>query len=426
MSDRNYLSISEVLGLLKDEFPDITISKIRFLESQGLIAPERTPSGYRKFFDPDVGRLRWILRQQKDKFLPLRVIKGRLEGTVDAEGNPLADAGSEAEDAEAGAEASCHDSGVELTRPEGKHLRSAASATPPSGTPGAQAAENESDEGSRDSSSQAASETEADATVLMATLTLPSTSALEAMISSSGESGLVDGQALPTGLQEPLTVSPVSSGNPANPVSRDDGSASVTGLSAAVSCDRTKSAMSSSTEPNPAAPSLTGSIRRPAGAGGPAHEGSQRKTVKPFPESLRRAAASDAAHTEVAEDTEMTAEELRTAAGIDRTELSELEKFDLVRPVDGPAGRVFRGVDLRVARLAVAFRQYGIEPRHLRSWRNSADREAGLFEQTVTPLLLQRSSEAHEQAKGSVRELARLSEDLHDLLLTSALSKLLR
>ncbi|MGZ8762770.1 MAG: transcriptional regulator FtsR [Acidimicrobiia bacterium] len=72
-------SIGDVLGVLREEFPDITISKIRFLESQGLIDPERTPSGYRKFYDGDVARLRWILHQQKENFLPLKVIKGRLE-----------------------------------------------------------------------------------------------------------------------------------------------------------------------------------------------------------------------------------------------------------------------------------------------------------------------------------------------------------
>jgi DNA-binding transcriptional MerR regulator len=78
VEDRAYLSIGEVLSLLKEEFPDVTISKIRFLESQGLLDPERTPSGYRKFYDTDVDRLRWILRQQRENFLPLKVIKGRL------------------------------------------------------------------------------------------------------------------------------------------------------------------------------------------------------------------------------------------------------------------------------------------------------------------------------------------------------------
>ena len=79
MSDRDYLSIGEVLAQLLEEFPDVTISKIRFLESQGLIVPERTPSGYRKFTSAEVERLRFILQEQKNNYLPLRVIKGKLE-----------------------------------------------------------------------------------------------------------------------------------------------------------------------------------------------------------------------------------------------------------------------------------------------------------------------------------------------------------
>ncbi len=79
MADRSHLSIGEVLSLLQDDFPDVTISKIRFLESQGLLDPERTPSGYRKFYEGDIERLRWILRHQRDHFLPLKVIKDRLE-----------------------------------------------------------------------------------------------------------------------------------------------------------------------------------------------------------------------------------------------------------------------------------------------------------------------------------------------------------
>ena len=101
MEERAYLSIGEVLSLLKEEFPDVTISKIRFLESQGLLDPERTPSGYRKFYETDVERLRWILRQQREHFLPLKVIKGRLLGGItdgddDAQKLDLADASAEA------------------------------------------------------------------------------------------------------------------------------------------------------------------------------------------------------------------------------------------------------------------------------------------------------------------------------------------
>ena len=75
---RDYLSIGEVLEALKPEFPDISVSKIRFLETEGLIAPGRTSSGYRKFYDADVAHLRQVLELQRDQFLPLKVIKKRL------------------------------------------------------------------------------------------------------------------------------------------------------------------------------------------------------------------------------------------------------------------------------------------------------------------------------------------------------------
>ena len=82
---RDYLSIGEVLEALKPEFPDISISKIRFLETEGLIAPERTASGYRKFYDADVARLSYVLSLQRDQFLPLKVIKKRLAEGTDGE-----------------------------------------------------------------------------------------------------------------------------------------------------------------------------------------------------------------------------------------------------------------------------------------------------------------------------------------------------
>jgi DNA-binding transcriptional MerR regulator len=76
---RAYLSIGEVLSKLKAEFSDITISKIRFLESEGLIEPQRTPSGYRKFTNNDLERLRFVLLAQRDQYLPLKVIKDNLD-----------------------------------------------------------------------------------------------------------------------------------------------------------------------------------------------------------------------------------------------------------------------------------------------------------------------------------------------------------
>ena len=93
---RAHRSIGEVLSLLADEHPDLTISKIRFLESQGLIAPQRTPSGYRKFFEADIERLNWVLIQQRDHFLPLKEIKRRLASGAVARAAPRAGAGAEA------------------------------------------------------------------------------------------------------------------------------------------------------------------------------------------------------------------------------------------------------------------------------------------------------------------------------------------
>jgi DNA-binding transcriptional MerR regulator len=102
MAARSYLSIGEVLVSLKTEYPDITISKIRFLEGEGLIAPERTPSGYRKFYEADVDRLRRILKMQRDEYLPLKVIKERLarEGADQAPARPEGDGAGEDEVAE--------------------------------------------------------------------------------------------------------------------------------------------------------------------------------------------------------------------------------------------------------------------------------------------------------------------------------------
>jgi DNA-binding transcriptional MerR regulator len=78
MPDQDSMSIGEVINLLRDDFPDVSVSKIRFLESQGLIDPGRSDSGYRQFDSRDLARLRFILQQQRDHFLPLKVIKSKL------------------------------------------------------------------------------------------------------------------------------------------------------------------------------------------------------------------------------------------------------------------------------------------------------------------------------------------------------------
>lgn len=91
MPEAKPLSIGEVINLLRDDFPDVSVSKIRFLESQGLIDPGRSQSGYRQFDPDDLARLRFILQQQRDHFLPLKVIKSKLtlwERGEDASASP--------------------------------------------------------------------------------------------------------------------------------------------------------------------------------------------------------------------------------------------------------------------------------------------------------------------------------------------------
>ena len=71
-------SIGQVLATLKGDFPDISISKIRFLEAEGLLSPQRAPSGYRRYSEADLERLRYVLSVQRDHYLPLKVIKEHL------------------------------------------------------------------------------------------------------------------------------------------------------------------------------------------------------------------------------------------------------------------------------------------------------------------------------------------------------------
>ena len=101
------ISIGEVLSLLKKEFPDVTISKIRFLESEGLVTPERTASGYRRFAQHDVDQLRAVLTLQRDQYLPLKVIRDHINEGLPEPGappaTPIAGTGLRADDFRPGA-----------------------------------------------------------------------------------------------------------------------------------------------------------------------------------------------------------------------------------------------------------------------------------------------------------------------------------
>ncbi len=224
------LTIGEVLAVLRDDFPDVTISKIRYLESEDLVHPQRTPSGYRKFSRADVSRLRYVLAAQRDQYLPLKVIKEHLEALD--RGEPL-----------------------------------------------------------------------------------PGTA---------------------------------NGGVPAPPSAVDP---------------------------------------------------------------------------EASEVPPLTAEQFARAAGLDAEQLADCVQFGLLATdADGrhPAA------DLAVARAAPGLARHGIEPRHLRVYRTGVEREAGLVEQLVAPVLRARSEEARTRAAEKLRELAALSAQLHTALLEARLQELLR
>jgi DNA-binding transcriptional MerR regulator len=293
-TERPYLSIGEVLGLLLEEFPDVTISKIRFLESQGLIEPERTSSGYRKFYDADIERLRVILREQRENFLPLRVIRDRLEtGEIDDSGgipSPVASANG---------------------HPRG--IRNVVVA----------------DDGLGDDDPTGATPRRSAATVVSAR-------------------------------------HPAAQGRPLV-------------------------AVQAPAHPTP------GSAARP--------------TVLPH-EPSREMPDEPRVYVRA---------ELCSLVGITAGQLSEIESYGLVAGRGSGSGATYSDADLAVVRVAAAFLERGIDARHLRGWRQAAEREVALFEQRITPLLRQRNPKSRAEARQNLGELADLGGELRQALMTSLL-----
>jgi DNA-binding transcriptional MerR regulator len=278
----SHLSIGEVLGLLLEEFPDVTISKIRFLESQGLIEPERTPSGYRKFYEHDVELLRLILREQREHFLPLRVIKDRIDaGVIDA-------------------------------------------TTPPHGTPAP------------------------------ARTAQQPTAAAIAKHPAAGRNG---------------SLTPAPTPNP--------------------------STSAEELAPTPAA------MPRPAGA------------------ATNDAADGTGVSPRLLPGVVVNREELCAMASVSLAELNSLEEYGVIARRKG-AGDLYSDEAVEIAAAAGALLRAGIDARHLRAWRTSVEREIGLYEQLVVPLLRQRKPESRVEAVGQLDQLSALGDKLRGALMRAA------
>jgi DNA-binding transcriptional MerR regulator len=113
-SKSRLLTIGTVCGMLKDDFPDISISKIRYLEDQGLLTPRRTQGGYRLFSEEDVERLETILRLQRDEFLPLRVIRQELASPAARDRKRRRTAGLTGEEPELDLAELCERAGIDV------------------------------------------------------------------------------------------------------------------------------------------------------------------------------------------------------------------------------------------------------------------------------------------------------------------------
>ena len=115
------------------------------------------------------------------------------------------------------------------------------------------------------------------------------------------------------------------------------------------------------------------------------------------------------------------AAELCAAAGITDAQLADLESFGLLSGRGNGAAALYSNSDLAIARAAVGFLARGVEARHLRGWRQSAEREASLFEQLVLPLLRQRNPQSRQQAADTIHELSQLGGELRSAMLAAAL-----
>lgn len=354
MSARTYLSIGDVLSLLREEFPDVTISKIRFLESQGLVDPERSPSGYRKFYERDVDRLRWVLRQQREHFLPLKVIRDRLAAA--GNGVPSDDVYDDA--------GSSNGSGVSPTG-EGETVAGRRPAEEPDDTAPGDVGAGREDTGAMTGSN----------VVPITVERAPSPGSHPSRIATR-----VAAQAAAPG-------APGSSGvPPGSPPER--------------------------TVPGPP-PETTVPGRH-------APEPPEAAPVPPAAAPPSTAAAAAAAASPPPGDS-LTLDELCSSSGLTPADVASLESFGLVRPV-AVAGGVYYDEDaLAVAKLVVGFGRFGVEPRHLRLYRNAVDRELALVEQIVTPLLRQRNPEARRRATESTDELVHLGQGLRAALVRAEL-----
>jgi DNA-binding transcriptional MerR regulator len=430
VNDRAYFSIGDVLSLLREEFPDITISKIRFLESRGLLIPERTPSGYRKFYDHDVDRLRWILRQQRENFLPLKVIKGRLEGQEpSSEPTPMFEvAGSD--------QASPLEPVFAVQPANGSHGH--VEEPPAHATVGAHSSQVAALAGVSPSGRVSvgggpimpapASESLTEAPVERArpprtAVTRPASARIAAEHSpSSGTTTSVSSPAVipakvPAVDAASRTV-PVASGGAAPSISApaataesdaaDADAQALTDAAAAVAADTDAGTSGGDTAGAAASAPATARSRKTAGS------------------SSRAESSTTQGDASALAGASLTAAELAQASGLDAAQIEELESYGLIESRMVAGVSCFDEEALVVAGLAAGFARFGVEARHLKMFKHAAERQAGMYSQIVMPLLRQRNPDARRRAHDDLTRLAELGASVQACFAKAVLRDLTR
>lgn len=379
MGNRGYRSIGETLDLIKEEFPEVTISKIRFLETQGLIAPERTTNGYRKFYDHDIERLSFVLRQQREQFLPLKVIKDRI-----TEKEP----------------------GVFVLDPSkgrfagGAKVKSSKFEKDIFGDPLVAPAGN--------GQSKHKPKVE-DKTLPVYADQRPSPGRGGKVLSSEAGNAYRRGE--PTADKRVV-------GDPSSRAKATKNPNSPYQEVARIAATQTERNISGDRPPRlfalPTASSLAEKLddfKYPSSSQesrGEAEDISDADSGSDFPKSS------------------FTSRDIAEQAGLTLVQVGELTTFGLLSPTTIRSQLIYCSADLELAILAREFARFGLEARHLKMYKLSADREASFLEQVIVPILANRSQKSRAKAESALTQLGEVGSQFRTLLLERAIEKIIK
>jgi DNA-binding transcriptional MerR regulator len=372
-SSRKYLALGELLEVLRVDYPDLTVSKIRFLEQQGLLTPERTPSGYRKFYAGHVDRLRWILEQQEGTYLPLREIKTRLlEAEAEGRFTPLTpDFESTADVFESG------DEGVNQYR-----------SAPPAAL------------GERRHPAGLFRSLADDLNAQVATPPVPAEPAPPA--------------------RPPLRV--VARGRDAKHTPITDRMAKEAtashGHSEPVAAKSTAAKSGASTA---ASTSGAASTARPAGAASAMQIGTSPEVDQMENERAANAGEPKKASLTREPSISLSFAELVAQSGCSADDVKLLEQYGLLMSRQVLGKSYYDEDALAAAQVAAQMAAFGVEARHLRLYRNAVDRESDFYLQVVSPLIYRREERSREQAAANLVDLQRLGAALREATLRQVL-----